>query len=1195
MFKSLRVKKYYAVLVTCYLLLVTCNLFAEDWPSLSRDTSRQRSTQEKLSSAFSAAWQYAGSSDLPASQAGIVSSPAIADGVVVFAARDNFVRAIKESDGSLLWSFLSGDEIIASPSISNGRVYIPSTDGKIYCLNLSNGALIWNYRTGGTEFSSPVISDNTLYMGSGFPNAKVIAIDALTKQFLWETQLEQIVYSSPAISGTVLVVGCNSGKYYALDKTTGEIIWSCQAGGQVMLSSPLVVDDSAYLLPGGTNLSFYRVAINQADWATNYQILLSDPLSPAGSTILNTKLNSSSPVKIGNLIGFTARFDYFIDTNADSIVDQYTLNEYIIAIDPAAHSIKWQKNIGARITADQNKIPPLGLCPAPATMSSASGELIVTASSLAEELRIINPADGETISIYPLDDACQSSPAIANGKIFIATKKGSVYAFRNDGNRAPSPPTAGFTPADNATITSTTPAISWNAAVDPDAGDPSNTLSYLVRVDDDGEILLDYDYITATLAGVTSITLPSAITDNTNLTYAVRAIDASLAYSEWSEAQSFWINRAQDAPLSPTNFRAEAGNGYVDLFWQSSASQDVQRYLLAYKEEGGSYNAPINAGNTTNYRVNGLTNGTMYTFQIIAEDYDALQSAPLEISARPLYPIMVNTTPYNNLIYALAQAQSGDTVRLGVGTFVINSTLSLKQGVNLAGYSPHHTILNGTGLDRLVLLTAGAGITSTISNLTLYGAHVGIDTSGDNALIRNTVIRNCNIGIFAGSGSDTSIINNTIINNSIAGIYANSSQCAIRNNIIMYNGDGVYAATGIIPAITYNDAYQNTVNYNNASPGIGNISLHVVFLDEPNKDYRVVLDQPTIDMGAPSDDYLNEPHPRGTRVNMGAYGNTIYAATSGPFSIADGTLSNSETGAYYSALLSTLGGSGPVTWTIFIGSIPPGLNLNTSTGDITGTIQLGSAGLYNFTARAVDFLDNNDTADFSIQVSQISGNTLHFVTNALSSGYVRATYKTTVSVAGGFPPYAWSITNGGLPPNFTLNSATGEIIGTPPYGTDNTYGFTVQVKDADNFTVSGIFNITINAGQASGSSAEGGAGKTWCFIATAAYGSPLAPGVMALRHFREKYLLTNSPGKWLVAQYYKNSPPLAQYIGQHNWAKRIAQVMLIPVVAYGWFMVSTGWMVKLITCIGIMILGIFLIRRLRRIRSAKRTASNAVK
>jgi parallel beta-helix repeat protein len=1178
MFKSLRVKKYYTVLVTCYLLLVTCYLFAEDWSSIGRNNERQRITPEVFSPAFNTAWQYAGTSE-------IIASPAIADGIVVIASQDNFVRALKESDGSSLWSFFSGDEIIASPSIANGRVYIPSTDGKIYCLNLSNGALIWNYRTGATEFSSPVISDNTLFMGSGFPNTKIFALNALNKQLLWETPVEQIVYASPALSGGKLIIGCNSGKYYALDQATGEIIWSYQAGGQVMLSSPLVVDDSAYLLPGGTNLSFYRVAINQADWATNYQILLSDPLSPAGSTILNTKLNSSSPVKIGNLIGFTARFDYFIDNNADDIADQYNLNEYLITIDPTAHLVKWQKNIGTRITADQNKIPPFGLCPAPAAMSSASGELIAAVSSLAAEFRIINPADGETISNYPLDDACQSSPAIANGKIFIATKKGSAYAFQNDGNRAPSPPTAGFTPADNTTITSTTPTISWNPAVDSDASDPANTLSYLVRVDDDGEILLDYDYVITTVAGVASITLPSPITDNTQLTYAIRTMDDSLAYSEWSPVQTFWVNRSTDAPLPTTNFRAEAGNGYVDLFWQSSPSQDVQRYLIAYKEEGGSYGAPISAGNTTTYRVNGLTNGTMYTFQIIAEDYDALQSAPLETSARPLYPIMVNTTPYNNLIDALAQAQSGDTVRLGVGTFVINSTLSLKQGVSLTGYSPHHTILNGTGLDRLILLNAGAGITSTISNLTLYGAHVGIDTASCQAIVKNTVIRNCNIGILAGSGSDTSIINNTLINNSIAGIYANSSQCAIRNNIIMYNGDGIYAAAGIIPTITYNDAYQNTANYNNATPGIGNISLHVVFLDEPNKDYRVALDQPTIDMGAPFDDYLTEPHPRGTRVNMGAYGNTVYAATSGPFSIADGTLSNSETGAYYSALLSSLGGSGPLTWTIFTGSIPTGLSLNASTGEITGTIQLGSAGLYNFTARAVDFLDNNDTADFSILVNQISGNNLHFVTNLLSSGYVRASYKTNVSVAGGFPPYTWSIVNGSLPPNFTLNSATGEIIGTPPYGADNTYSFTVKITDADNFNLSKSFAITIDAGQASGSSAEKGAGKTWCFIATAAYGSPLAPEVMTLRHFREEYLLTNSPGRWIVTQYYRNSPPLAQYISRHAWAKTTAQIILIPIIAYGWFMVSTGWIVKLLTCVVVAILGIVLLRRLKRRRN----------
>jgi len=69
-----------------------------------------------------------------------------------------------------------------------------------------------------------------------------------------------------------------------------------------------------------------------------------------------------------------------------------------------------------------------------------------------------------------------------------------------------------------------------------------------------------------------------------------------------------------------------------------------------------------------------------------------------------------------------------------------------------------------------------------------------------------------------------------------------------------------------------------------------------------------------------------------------------------------------------------------------------------------------------------------------------------------------------------------------------------------------------------------------------------------CFIATAAYGSLLHPYVVELRAFRDHYLMTNELGRYLVQQYYRHSPPLADYIRQHEWARLLTQVVLAPIV-----------------------------------------------
>lgn len=268
--------------------------------------------------------------------------------------------------------------------------------------------------------------------------------------------------------------------------------------------------------------------------------------------------------------------------------------------------------------------------------------------------------------------------------------------------------------------------------------------------------------------------------------------------------------------------------------------------------------------------------------------------------------------------------------------------------------------------------------------------------------------------------------------------------------------------------------------------------------------------------------------------------------------------------------VSGTGGTGSLVWMLLpdSGSLPPGISMNNA-GVFSGAANQN--GTYFFTVEATDSSNQSAQAPFSISINPKPT----ILTDSLPPGLVGKPYSKMLSAGGGTPSLVWSL-SGGLPTGLLFDTATGAISGTPT--ASDSYELTFSIKDAAGATDSKKMTLEIvtpGSTSPSGGSTNilppsSGGGGGGCFIATAAYGSYLDPHVMVLRHFRDNVLLKTELGSAFVQFYYTHSPPIADFIAQHETLRILFRIALTPLVfgaeypiALGLiFSLAAGWFIR---------------------------------
>ena len=104
------------------------------------------------------------------------------------------------------------------------------------------------------------------------------------------------------------------------------------------------------------------------------------------------------------------------------------------------------------------------------------------------------------------------------------------------------------------------------------------------------------------------------------------------------------------------------------------------------------------------------------------------------------------------------------------------------------------------------------------------------------------------------------------------------------------------------------------------------------------------------------------------------------------------------------------------------GGLPAGLNLNSTTGLISGTPT--AAGDSQFQIKVSDSSGRSDVQTYSLSVVEPLK-----VANAPAAAEVGIPFNLTLAATGGRGPYTWSVT--GLPAGLAFDAASGTVSGTP--------------------------------------------------------------------------------------------------------------------------------------------------------------------
>ncbi len=310
----------------------------------------------------------------------ILANPGVGNGVVYVGSKDNYLYAVSAATGKQTWKTRQG-RVTAAPEVVNGMVCVATTEGEFSAIRAATGEVAWQQQTGTPAAFKPswAVDGGTVILLSATQPLTVYDVVTGSPGSTPFGSPGQFAGGAIGAADGVLYAVQETGSLFAVRIATGTTVWDRSVPSNGFFTSIVIGDGAIYITDDNGMLYSLNAANGNSNWSY-----------PAGGSRI------SIPVTAGGMV-------YVTD-------DTGTLH----AITAAGGKRVWTHQ-----TISSGEIGP----------AVSGGKLY---ASTGQALQALDAKTGNAEWSYtpPNIGSFVSTPAVANGLVFVGSTNDNLYAIR---------------------------------------------------------------------------------------------------------------------------------------------------------------------------------------------------------------------------------------------------------------------------------------------------------------------------------------------------------------------------------------------------------------------------------------------------------------------------------------------------------------------------------------------------------------------------------------------------------------------------------------------------------------------------------------------------------------------------------------------------------------------------------------------